>query len=86
MDEEANIKHRFEIESLNINQGLATVSQDVQTRFSVQLTFTKLLSKINENLQYNASTRAVTLLSISAFFVVSVSAKFCRYQMWINAI
>ena len=32
-----------------------TMSQDVQTRFSVQLAFAKFLSKIKGNFQYNAS-------------------------------
>ena len=38
-----------------------TISQDVKTRFSVQLAFAKFLSKIKENFYYSASILETSL-------------------------
>ena len=52
-----------------------TISQDVQTRFSVQLAFAKFLSKIKDNFQYSASIMDTALTQKFPFILVRNLAK-----------
>ena len=61
MSIESEVKKNQRIRTSYMLISRTTISQDVQTRFPVQLAFAKFLSKIKGNFYYSASIMDTTL-------------------------